>query len=235
MNKTTLLSLASGCLLGLASPSALAQESNGIVKIPISADAVVIDSTEDEEAAEAEALAEATKTYQAAPQSVKNFCIYYISSFYGCMGQTVLAQNIEAVEHPLFDIYVDQIIYSNIPVEIIVAMPTEYQQYFIALKSVWDKAAEQANALAEGSSEADYQSILDAAYTAETQLSEKYATAAEFMESIIPYLSEILMTEAQVESKLAQAELDGDYSDDKENYAKVLDVMSDSIYALIKN
>lgn len=239
MKKTTLLALAAGGMLCFAAPRSMAQEGSGIVKIPVSAQAVVIEAADDAEEEEVDedetaALEEATALFKAAPQSVQNFCIYYIASFYGCMGQTVLAQDMEAIEHPSFDIYVDQIIYSNVPVEIIVAMPTEYQQYFVSLKTIWDKAAEQASALGDDATEEDYQTLLDAAYEAETLLSEKYEDASAYMEAVVPYLADILNTDADMDSKLEEAGLDGDYSEDKDNYAKVLDLMSDTIYALIK-
>lgn len=237
MKKTTLLALAAGGMLSLVSPTASAQEGTGIIKIPISAEAVVIEDTTDaveEEEDDSAALEEATTLFKAAPQSVQNFCIYYFASFYGCMGQTVVAQGIDSIQQSSFDIYVDQIIYSNTPVEIIVAMPTEYQQYFVSLKNIWDKAAEQASALGEDASEEDYETILEAAYDSETQLTEKYEEASAFMEAVLPYLSTILNAEAEVDSKLEAAGLNGDYSEDKDNYAKVLDLMSDSIYALLK-
>lgn len=181
-------------------------------------------------------LAQATAIYNDAPQSVKNFCIFYISSFYGCMGKTVLQYGEDAIDHPLFDICVDQIIYDETPTEIVVAMPEQYQQYFIALKSIWTDAAKQALQLDTDAEKDAFSVILNAAYVQEMELEDEFPEAAGFMEDVLPHLAEILNAASDMEAKLERALSEEDEAlSEQEQSAKVLDFMSDTIGGLIEN
>lgn len=208
------------------------------IDVESEADAAEAQATDDldEESDDDDSLSleEASAIYQAAPQSVRNFCVYYMASFYGCMGQTVKEYGEDSINHPLFDIFVDQIIYDETPEEIITAMPEEYQSYFAALKTLWSNAAQQALALGTDAEDAAYSIILDQAYEDEMKLVNEYEEAAGFMEAILPHLAQILAAEADLDAKIEAADLGDENVSEQEQYANMLDLMSDTISKLIK-
>ncbi len=180
---------------------------------------------------------EARELYANTPQSVKNIFIFYFSHLYSCMSKTVEQNDEDTVDSAYFDIFVDQAIYQDIPTEITSELPSEFQEYLKALLGIWTAALTEADALSgDDATEEAFQDILDRGTAAELELLDRYPEAVSLNEKLMPHLVTILFDECEMDSKLetASESLQTSTSTEKEYYAKVLDFMGETLFALIQ-
>ncbi len=180
---------------------------------------------------------EAIELYALTPQSVKNVFIFYFSHLYACMSKTVEEHDEDTVDSAYFDIFVDQAIYQDIPSEITVELPSEFQQYLKALADIWTAALAEADALSgDDATEEAYQAILDRTSESELALLSSYPQAVTLNEKLMPHLITILFDECEMDAALETASdsLQSSTSSEKEYYAKVLAFMSEKLFALIQ-
>lgn len=174
--------------------------------------------------------------YGIAPQSVKNVYIFYFSHYYACMGKTVEDYGEDTVDSAYFDIFIDQVIYMDIPEEITVELPEEFQAYLKALALIWTKALDEADALGDDADEDDYSEIYDSASAKELALMAQYPQALTLTQKLMPHLATILFEECGMDEQLEAASdsLRSSTSSEQEYYAKVLDFMSTILFEMIE-